>query len=120
MTETGVLFVGLNAVIAALVGVLAFAVMKFIVAARAMGKEPVVGSETAFMAAAMEQAVQRLREQERAMKERAEASERLSEEIIASITSGLLVVTSERTVRILNPAGRRIMGPGAASWGSPT
>ncbi|HVH56002.1 MAG TPA: ATP-binding protein [Vicinamibacterales bacterium] len=117
MTETGVLFVGLNAVIAALVGVLAFAVMKFIVAARAMGKEPVVGSETAFMAAAMEQAVQRLREQERAMKERAEASERLSEEIIASITSGLLVVTSERTVRILNPAGRRIMGIADVSAG---
>ena len=110
MTETGVLFIGLNAVIAALVGVLAFAVTKFVVAARAMGKGPIVGSETAFMAAAMEQAVQRLREQERAMKERAEASERLSEEIIASITSGLLVVTSERTVRILNPAGRRIMG----------
>ena len=119
MTETGVLFVGLNAVIAALVGVLAFAVTKFIVAARAMGKERAVGSETAFMAAAMEQAVERLREQERAMKERAEASERLSEEIIASITSGLMVVTSERTVRTLNPAGRRILGIPEASAGTP-
>jgi PAS domain S-box-containing protein len=119
MTESGVLFIGLNAVIAALVGVLAFALTKFIVAARAMGKEPIVGSETAFMAAAMEQAVQRLREQERAMKERAEASERLSEEIIASITSGLMVVTSERTVRTLNPAGRRIMGLADVTVGAP-
>jgi PAS domain S-box-containing protein len=110
MTETGALFIGLNAVIAALVGVLAFALTKFIVAARAVGKQPSVGAETAFMAAAMEQAVQRLRDQERAMKERAEASERLSQEIIASITSGLMVVTNERTVRTLNPAGRRILG----------
>ena len=110
MTESGLLFIGLNAVIAALVGVLAFAVTKFVVAARAMSKERGVGAETAFMAAAMEQAVERLRRQERAMQERAEASERLSQEIIASITSGLMVVTNERTVRTLNPAGRRILG----------
>jgi nitrogen fixation/metabolism regulation signal transduction histidine kinase len=62
------------------------------------------------MAAAMEQALERLREQERAMKARAEASERLSDEIVASITSGLLVVTGDRRVRTLNPAGRRILG----------
>jgi signal transduction histidine kinase len=109
MTETGMLFIGLNAVIAALVGVLAFAVAKFVAAARASGQERPVGAETAFMAAAMEEAMQRLREQERAMKERAEASERLSQEIIASITSGLLVVAGDRTVRTLNPAGRRIL-----------
>ena len=110
MTESGVMFIGLNAVVAALVGVLAFTVTKFIVAARTIGKERVVGAETAFMAAAMEQAMARLREQERAMKERAEASERLSQEIIASITSGLLVVGGDRAVRTLNPAGRRILG----------
>lgn len=110
MTETGALFIGLNAVIAAIVGVLAFAVTKIIVSARAVGKVRGPGAETAFMAAAVEQAVQGLRDQERAMKERAEASERLSEEIIASITSGLLVVTGERSVRTLNPAGRRILG----------
>jgi len=109
MTETGMLFLGLNAVIAALVGVLAFALMKFIAAARAAGQERPLGAETAFMAAAMEQAMQRLREQERATKERAEASERLSQEIIASITSGLLVVAGDRSVRTLNPAGRRIL-----------
>jgi PAS domain S-box-containing protein len=119
MTETGVLFIGLTAVIAGLVGVLAFAVTKFVAAARAVGKERGPGAETAFMAAAMEQAVGRLRDQERAMKERAEASERLSEEIIASISSGLMVVTGDRAVRTLNPAGRRILGltepePGAS------
>ena len=92
MTESGYLLLGLNAIVAALVGVLAFAVTKFITAARKVGKEREPGAETASMAAAMEQAMQRLRSQERALKARAEASERLSEEIIASLTSGLLVV----------------------------
>lgn len=110
MTESGYLFLGLNAMVAALVGVLAYAVTKFIVAARTVTRERGVGAETAFMAAAMEQAMQRLREQERAMKQRAEASERLSQEIIASITSGLLVVDASRTVRTLNPAGLRMLG----------
>jgi PAS domain S-box-containing protein len=110
MTESGYLLLGLNAIVAALVGVLAFAVTKFIVAARTVGKEREPGAETAFMAAAMEQAMQRLRSQERALKARAEASERLSEEIIASLTSGLLVVDSDRAVRTLNPAGRRMLG----------
>ena len=119
MTETGMLFIGLNAVIAALVGVLAFAVAKFITAARAAGQERPAGAETAFMAAAMEEAMQRLREQERAMKERAEASERLSREIIASITSGLLVVAGDRTVRTLNPAGRRILDLPELPQGAP-
>ena len=110
MTEQGALLIGLTAIVAGLVGVLAFSVAKIIAASRALGKERGPGAETAFMATAMEQAVQRLREQERAMKERAEASERLSDEIVASITSGLLVVTGDRVVRTLNPAGRRILG----------
>ena len=110
MSEAGALFLGLTAIVAALAGVLAFAVTKIIAAARAAGKQRGTGAETAFMAAALEQAVQRLREQERAMTARAEASERLSREIIASITSGLLVVTGDRLVRTLNPAGRRILG----------
>jgi len=109
VTEQGALLIGLTAIVAGLVGVLVFAVAKIIAASRALGKERGQGTETAFMAAAMEQAVQRLREQERAMKERAEASERLSDEIVASITSGLLVVTGDRVVRTLNPAGRRIL-----------
>jgi PAS domain S-box-containing protein len=49
-------------------------------------------------------------EQERAMKARADASERLSGEIIQSMTSGLLVVDQHGDVRTLNPAGRRMLG----------
>ncbi|MBA3296234.1 MAG: PAS domain-containing protein [Acidobacteria bacterium] len=112
MTESGLVFLGLNAIVAALIGVLAFAVMRLIVAARDVAGARKVGGETAFMAAAMEQALQRLRAQERAMKARAEASERLSEEIISSITSGLLVVGEDRVVGTLNPAGRRMLGLG--------
>ena len=48
------------------------------------------------MTAAMEEALHNLRQQERAMKARAEASERLSDEIVASMTSGLLVVDFEQ------------------------
>ena len=83
-----------------LAGVLAFAVAKFFAAARALAKEArPVGGETQLMASAMEDALSRLREQERAMKARAEASERLSGEIIASMTSGLLVVDEEGRVQ---------------------
>jgi signal transduction histidine kinase len=69
-----------------------------------------LGAETAFMATAMEDAIQTLRSQERAMKARAEASERLSDEIISSMTSGLLVVSQAGEVRTINPAGRRLLG----------
>jgi|SRR5687767_5714535 len=110
MTQEGLLFLGLNAIIAAIVGVGAYAITKIIAGARQITSRKTEGSETAFMAAAMEQAVQRLRAQERAMKQRAEASERLSGEIVASLTSGLLVVSAERVVLTLNPAGRRLLG----------
>jgi signal transduction histidine kinase len=39
----------------------------------------------------------------------AEASERLSGEIVESLTAGLLVVGLNREVRIINPAGRRML-----------
>jgi hypothetical protein len=96
MTKAGPLLLLLTAIVAALAGILAFAVAKFFAAARAAtraGRDG--GSETAFMAAAMEEALQKMRAQERAMQARAEASERLSGEIIASMTSGLLVVSQE-------------------------
>ena len=41
---------------------------------------------------------------------RARASERLSEEIISSLSSGLLVVNLQGKVQIVNPVGRRLLG----------
>ena len=117
MTKTGYLFLGLTAIVAALMGVLAFAVTKFFAAARAAARASrIAGGETAFMAAAMEEALGKLRTRENAMKARAEASERLSSEIIASMTSGLLVVGEDGSVRTLNPAGQRLLGLPDAEW----
>lgn len=115
MSETAWLLLGLNAIVAFVLGALGYAVIKILSAARDMRSKKPAGSETAFMAAAMEQAVQRLRAQEQAMQARAEASEHLSEEIIASMSSGLLVVSQDRHVRTLNPAGRTLLGLVAAS-----
>jgi PAS domain S-box-containing protein len=111
MTKAGSLLLLLTAIVAALAGVLAFAVSKFFAAARSATRAARQGGEeTAFMAAAMEEALQKMRKQERAMQARAEASERLSGEIIASLTSGLLVVSQEGIVRTLNPAGQQLLG----------
>jgi signal transduction histidine kinase len=111
MTQTGYLFLGLTVIVAALAAVLAFAILKIFAAARAVTtSDRALGAETAFMATAMEDAIQTLRSQERAMKARAEASERLSDEIISSMTSGLLVVSQTGEVRTINPAGRRLLG----------
>jgi len=111
MTRAGSLLLLLTAIVAGLAGILAFAVTKFFTAARSATRAARQGgAETAFMAAAMEEALQKMRTQERAMQARAEASERLSGEIIASLTSGLLVVSQEGIVRTLNPAGQQLLG----------
>lgn len=47
------------------------------------------------------------------MAARAEASDRLRSQIVASLTSGLIVVDDAGEVRILNPAARRILRIGA-------
>src|SRR5262245_47773955 len=120
MNQSGYLFLGLTAIVAALSAVLAYAVVRFAVAARGLAKgQRREGGEAAFMTNAMEEALQSLRQQERAMKARAEASERLSDEIVASLTSGLLVVDFGEVVRTLNPAGRRMLGLPESEWNRP-
>jgi signal transduction histidine kinase len=110
VTQSGYLFLGLTVIVAVLAAVLAYAVITFVAAARDLTKRRRGdGSEAALMAGAMEDAVRSLREQERATKARAEASERMSNEIVASLTSGLLVVDEAALVRTLNPAGRRLL-----------
>jgi len=105
-------FIGLTAIVAALVAVLTFAVLKFASAARdTRAQLRGAGTETAFLSAALQEAVTKLKAQERATAARAEASERLSGEIISSLTAGLLVVGLDGEIRILNPAGRRMLEP---------
>lgn len=110
MTANGYVFIGMTALIAALVAMLVFATLRIFAAARETRRaSKSIGGETALLSAAVEEAISRMREQERATAARAEASERLSGEIIASITSGVLVVGLDGSVRIMNPAARRLL-----------
>jgi signal transduction histidine kinase len=100
---------GLTAVIGALAAAMTFAILRFAAAARDTRRHLRGGAETALLSAALEEAVTKLKAQERATAARADASERVSGEIIASLTAGLLVVGLDGEVRILNPAGRRML-----------
>lgn len=65
--------------------------------------------ESAMLSMALQDALTRLKQQERAMAARAEASERLSEQIVEGLTSGLVVVDRGGVVQAINPAARRIL-----------
>src|SRR5438093_608923 len=113
MSPSGYAFLGMTALVAALVAVLTFALLRLVAAARdTRSSLRGSGGDTVVLTAALQDAVGKLRAQERAMSARAEASERLSGEIISSLTAGLLVVGLGGDVRIINPAGRRLLGLG--------
>lgn len=111
MTPQGYAFLGLTAVVAGLLGLLVFAVLRFASAARdARRTVRATNSETALLTAALQEALTNLRAQERAMAARAEASERLNTGIVGSLTAGLLVVGLDGVVRIVNPSAERLLG----------
>jgi nitrogen fixation/metabolism regulation signal transduction histidine kinase len=121
MTPNAYALIGLTAIVACLVAVLTFAMMRFAAAAREArrGSRAGGGAEMAIMSAALHEAVAKLKAQERATAARADASERLSGEIISSLTAGLLVAGLNGELRILNPAGRRMLDlPDTASLDS--
>jgi PAS domain S-box-containing protein len=68
------------------------------------------GAEAAMVTAALQEAIVRLKAQERATAARAEASERLATQIITGVGAGLIVVNRQGLVEIVNPAARRILG----------
>jgi signal transduction histidine kinase len=107
MNSSAVVFLGLTAFVGALSGMLMFATLKLFAAARQ--RQAAKSNDAATLSAALEEAISRLKAQERATAARAEASERLSGEIISSLTSGLLVVGLDGEVRIMNPAARRLL-----------
>ena len=110
LTPSAYTFLGLTALVAGLVAVLAFALLRFSAAAAGTRRNRRgSGTETALLSAALQEAVTKLKAQERATAARADASERLSGEIITSLTAGLLVVGLHGEVRILNPAGLRML-----------
>jgi signal transduction histidine kinase len=110
LTPSAYALLGLTAIVAAMVAIVVFALLRFSAAARETRRNRQgSGMETALLSAALQEAVSKLKAQERATAARAEASERLSEEIISSLTAGLLVVGLKGDLRILNPAGRRVL-----------
>jgi signal transduction histidine kinase len=111
MTPVGLAFLSLTAIVAALAATLAFAVLRVFAGARDARQGLRTSSgDTGLLSAALQEAVSTMKAQERAMTLRAEASERLSEQIIASLSAGLLVVNAAGEVQIVNPAGRRLLG----------
>ena len=74
-------------------------------------------SESAMLSMALHEAMTRLKQQERAMAARAEASEQLADQIVEGLTSGLVVVNRVGQVQAINPAARRILELGDVGAG---
>lgn len=75
--------------------------------------------ESAMLSMALQDAVTKLKTQERQMAARAEASERLASQIVEGLTSGLVVVDCHGQVQTMNPAARRILGIDGAPGSGP-
>src|SRR5436309_11914842 len=109
LSATAYAFLGLTAIVAALVSIVVFALLRFSAAARE-ARRGHRQAESDILSSALQDAVTKLKAQERATAARADASERLSGEIISGLSAGLLVVGLQGEIRILNPAGRRMLG----------
>jgi two-component system sensor histidine kinase PilS (NtrC family) len=77
------------------------------------------GGESAMLSMALQDALTKLRQQERAMAARAEASEALADQIVAGLTSGLVVVNRAGVVQVINPAAKRILELADGGAGKP-
>lgn len=110
MTLSGYVLVGLLAIVALVVLVLLIAVLRFAAAARRHQQRAADSAGSTVLTAALEDAIARLKAQERATAARADRSEALSSEIVASLSSGLVVVDAAGQVQIANPASRRLLG----------
>src|SRR5687767_13648690 len=75
--------------------------------------------ESVMLSMALQEALTKLKEQERATAARAEASERLASQIVEGLTSGLVVVDRSGMVQSVNPAARRILGLESDRVGAP-
>jgi two-component system sensor histidine kinase HydH len=78
---------------------------------------PRVENSAAFMTASMQGVIRKLREQEKELerlhrieKERAEHTERLSEEVTRNMPAGLLMVNAQGIISSANPAGEQVLG----------
>jgi two-component system sensor histidine kinase AtoS len=96
--------------VGALVAIATFYLLRIFAAARDINRQSGESKmESVLLSSALQDAITKLKAQERAMAARADASERLSGQIVESLTSGLLVVDRDGRVQIANPAARRIL-----------
>ena len=114
--------IGLGAVLLALIVVGFFLLRNFFQETRnAQGQSfagpPRTENASAFMTASMQAVIQKLREQEKELerlhqeeKERAEQTERLSEEVTRNMPAGLLVVNVSGIISSANPASEQTLG----------
>jgi two-component system, NtrC family, sensor histidine kinase PilS len=109
VSSTAYGLIGLTALLTLLVAILLFAVLRFASAAKDARRRLREGGERAFVSGALQEALERVKAQERAMSARAVASEQLSDLIVSSLTAGLMVVSSSGRIVILNPAGRQLL-----------
>ncbi|MEQ1474363.1 MAG: histidine kinase dimerization/phospho-acceptor domain-containing protein, partial [Candidatus Acidiferrum sp.] len=113
---------GLGIGLFVLVGVVIFFIRRFFQNTRAAQQQrltvaPSTENPSAFMAASMQGVIQKLREQEKELerlhrveKERAEQTERLSEEVTRNMPAGLLIVNASGIISSANPAAEQALG----------
>ena len=105
----GVALLGVTLFIVILLIVVMMRVVKVMSGRGAAQRRAAERSESAMLSMALQEALTKLKQQERATAARAEASERLSSQIVEGLTSGLVVVDRGGVVQSVNPAARRIL-----------
>jgi signal transduction histidine kinase len=107
LTAASYALVGVAIMIAVLMVVVVIMIAKALSGRRS--RKPESRGESAMLSMALQEAVAKLKAQERATAARAEASERLSSQIVEGLTSGLVVVDRAGRVQSINPAASRIL-----------
>jgi PAS domain S-box-containing protein len=123
LTSVWPIAVGVGLGILVIVWLVLYSVRRFFQDTREAHKEkilaaaPGVANPAAFMTASMQGVIQKLREQEKELerlhrveKERAEHTERLSEEVTRNMPAGLLVVNATGIISSANPAAEQALG----------
>ena len=105
----GFALLGITLVIFILLIVVLMRVVKMMSGGGAAQRRAAERGESALLSIALQEALTKLKQQERATAARAEASERLASQIVEGLTSGLVVVDRDGMVQSVNPAARRIL-----------
>jgi two-component system, NtrC family, sensor histidine kinase HydH len=105
----GFALLGISLAIVVLLIVVLMRVVKVMSGRGAAQRRAAERGESALLSMALQDALTKLKQQERATAARAEASERLAGQIVEGLTSGLVVVDREGVVQSVNPAARRIL-----------